>query len=55
MKKKFFYFLSTILIVFSLLLTIDYIDIDTKYVNRGIIEFDRKNLNSKYSKKYLTI
>ena len=51
MKKKFFYFLSTILIVFSLLLTIDYIDIDTKYVNRGIIEFDRKNLNSKYSKK----
>ena len=34
-----------------MLLTIDYIDIDTKYVNRGIIEFDRKNLNSKYSKK----
>ena len=31
------------MIVF-LLLTIDYIDIDTKYVNRNIIEIDRKNL-----------
>ena len=34
-----------------LLLTIDYTDIDTKYVNRSIIEIDRKNLNSIYSKK----
>ena len=34
-----------------LLLTIDYTDIDTKYVNRSIIEIDRKNLNSIYSKR----
>ena len=51
MKKKIFYFLSSIILIVFLLLTIDYTDIDTKYVNRSIIEIDRKNLNSKYSKK----
>ena len=39
------------LVILILFLAFDYIDVDTKYVNRNIIEFDRKNLNSKYSKK----
>ena len=51
MKKKIFYFLSSIILIPFLLLTIDYTDIDTKYVNRSIIEIDRKNLNSIYTKK----
>ena len=51
MKKKILYFFSSIFLIFILFLAFDYVDVDTKYVNRSIIEFDRKNLNSRHSKK----
>ena len=51
MKKKIFYFFSSVFLILVLFLAFDYIDVDTKYVNRNIIEFDRKNLNSRHTKK----
>lgn len=51
MKKKILYFFSSIFLIFILFLAFDYVDVDTKYVNRSVIEFDRKNLNSRHTKK----
>ena len=51
MKKKIVFFFISIFSIILLFLTFDYIDVDTKYINRNVVEFDRKNLNSRHSKK----
>ena len=52
MKKAIKYFLISIIFIISLFFLYDLASFDTKYVNRGIFELDRKNLNSKHSKKF---
>ena len=52
MKKIIITFLFSLVCIISLFFLFDLTNFDTKYVNRGIFEIDRKNLNSKYSKKF---
>ena len=52
--KKILFLLFSILLLISLFFLVDLTNIDNSYVNRSLIEIDRKNLNSRHSFKIST-
>ena len=49
--RKILYLLFSVLLLIVLFFLVDLTNIDNSYVNRGLIEIDSKNLNSRHSFK----
>ena len=52
--RKILYLLFSVLLLIVLFFLVDLTNIDNSYVNRGLIEIDSKNLNSRHSFKIST-